>query len=561
MFKRLKEKIEEEGNADFSPLKAPPGSVIRSQQEGPEPVKISEESSKSPERETDPAQLNETGTVEKSLVESDNKTEESDGKVEEVGTKPSSKKNDRAQSILSQLTSELVSLRKQYNQLLSAKEKNEKELNDKIESLEKSLSEKMIECRKMEKKNKELTWSADSLTSRLQIYGDYEKEDVIQKLQEQVNDLESRLRQRDFDIEIYETRMAAQSKQRHEDQMSFKKKTQILQDSVSSLQSSLGEKDSRLSHLNTEVLKIRSSLADVEKRRQQLDELIEEQKNNLTDKDQQLEDQESSHSATIDKLRLDHKKEIDELREQMKQLKKELKEKEEKLDRLVTELPDQPVVNTVLDGYSKSRMASSFTNSLRSTPGGVYRKEVEPLPRPVPRDPSDPALLPVENRLDDDDDDYDERFNPQYEVQLLELKRYSETLEEEIEEKSKAIKVQQQKINDLRKALMSKETQPDPPPPPPVPPLSLPVTTEIPLSPLDAKKFDATDINFQYLKNVVIRFICTKEDEALQLVKAISTLLELNSAEEKYIRDYLQYKLSWFGSMPLPPNISAVKSK
>ena len=64
---------------------------------------------------------------------------------------------------------------------------------------------------------------------------------------------------------------------------------QILQDTVSSLQSSLGDKDSRLSHLNTEVLKIRSSLADVEKRRQQLEELIEEQKNNLTDKDQQVE--------------------------------------------------------------------------------------------------------------------------------------------------------------------------------------------------------------------------------------------------------------------------------
>ena len=39
----------------------------------------------------------------------------------------------------------------------------------------------------------------------------------------------------------------------------------------------------------------------------------------------QLEDQECTHSATLDKLRLDHKKEINELQEQMKQLKKELK--------------------------------------------------------------------------------------------------------------------------------------------------------------------------------------------------------------------------------------------
>ena len=61
---------------------------------------------------------------------------------------------------------------------------------------------------------------------------------------------------------------------------------QILQESASSLQSSLNEKDTRLSHLNSELLKIRSSLADVEKRRQELEELIDEQNANLTSKDQ-----------------------------------------------------------------------------------------------------------------------------------------------------------------------------------------------------------------------------------------------------------------------------------
>ena len=89
-------------------------------------------------------------------------------------------------------------------------------------------------------------------------------------------------------------------------------------------------------------------------------------------------------------------------------------EKEEKLERLVTELPDQPVVNTVLDGYSKSHMVSSFSNSLHA-PGGIYRKEVEPLARPTPRDPSDPALLPVENRVEEEEEE-EEEFNPQYEV-------------------------------------------------------------------------------------------------------------------------------------------------
>ena len=47
----------------------------------------------------------------------------------------------------------------------------------------------------------------------------------------------------------------------------------------------------------------------------------------------------------------------------------------------------------------------------------------------------------------------------------------------------------------------------------------------------------------RYLKHVVLRFICSREDEALQLVRAISVLLELSPQEEKHIKEYLGYKV------------------
>ena len=70
------------------------------------------------------------------------------------------------------------------------------------------------------------------------------------------------------------------------------------------------------------------------------------------------------------------------------------------------------------------------------------------------------------------------------------------------------------------------------------------VCVQLNRSPSPIPKVDmAPDVNFQYLKHVVIKFICSREDEALQLIRAISTLLEFNSHEEDYVKRYLNYKV------------------
>ncbi|XP_062716637.1 golgin subfamily A member 1 [Aedes albopictus] len=56
------------------------------------------------------------------------------------------------------------------------------------------------------------------------------------------------------------------------------------------------------------------------------------------------------------------------------------------------------------------------------------------------------------------------------------------------------------------------------------------------------------EVNFRYLKHVIIKFLTSREVEARQLVKAVATLLQLSYEEEKLLQNTLTWKMSWFGS-------------
>lgn len=58
------------------------------------------------------------------------------------------------------------------------------------------------------------------------------------------------------------------------------------------------------------------------------------------------------------------------------------------------------------------------------------------------------------------------------------------------------------------------------------------------------------DVNFKYLKHVVLKFLTSREYEAIHLVKALSVLLNLSNEEEKIIKSTLEWKMSWFGIKP-----------
>ena len=55
------------------------------------------------------------------------------------------------------------------------------------------------------------------------------------------------------------------------------------------------------------------------------------------------------------------------------------------------------------------------------------------------------------------------------------------------------------------------------------------------------------DINFKYLQNVVLKFITSNDHESQkQLVKAISTLLKFSPEEEAIVKQSLETRTSWF---------------
>ncbi|XP_066139254.1 golgin subfamily A member 1 isoform X2 [Euwallacea fornicatus] len=128
-------------------------------------------------------------------------------------------------------------------------------------------------------------------------------------------------------------------------------------------------------------------------------------------------------------------------------------------------------------------------------------------------------------------------------------------LEEQMLEKNKTIKMLQLRLADLKKTLQQELRTPSNAPyqndhvgnngPAAVLHPSHVSTKSFP----NAVRRDEDDVNFKYLKHVILKFL-TREYEAQHLIKAISTLLKFTTEEEKLIHDTLEWKKSWFGSKP-----------
>lgn len=94
------------------------------------------------------------------------------------------------------------------------------------------------------------------------------------------------------------------------------------------------------------------------------------------------------------------------------------------------------------------------------------------------------------------------------------------------------------------------------------PPATLDIVTHTSIPGSDPNDHAATTlhVNFEYLRNVVFKFITSSEYESQkQLVKAIATLLQFTEQEEHSVRETLEWRASWFSSLPLVgPNLKPV---
>ncbi|KAM3825522.1 LOW QUALITY PROTEIN: golgin subfamily A member 1 [Vipera latastei] len=128
---------------------------------------------------------------------------------------------------------------------------------------------------------------------------------------------------------------------------------------------------------------------------------------------------------------------------------------------------------------------------------------------------------------------------------VVQLQKENRDLEQQIVEKNKMIKQLQQRMAELKKTLQKElKIRPDGEVPE-VPTAGLTVTNNCDLS-------DSREVNLEYLKHVVLKFMSCRESEALHLIKALSVLLSFSAEEENMVKETLEYKMSWFGSKPLP---------
>ena len=58
------------------------------------------------------------------------------------------------------------------------------------------------------------------------------------------------------------------------------------------------------------------------------------------------------------------------------------------------------------------------------------------------------------------------------------------------------------------------------------------------------------DLNLEYLKHCVIKYITSPDSESNYLIRVISVLLKFTPEERNIVQDYLKYKASWFKNQP-----------
>ncbi|XP_070812680.1 golgin subfamily A member 1 [Pituophis catenifer annectens] len=155
------------------------------------------------------------------------------------------------------------------------------------------------------------------------------------------------------------------------------------------------------------------------------------------------------------------------------------------------------------------------------------------------------ASMALEGQLHLSEDGEQEPNGDLVSSDAVQLQKENQDLEQQIAEKNKMIKQLQQRMAELKKTLQKElKIRPDGEIPE-VPTAGLTVTNNSDLS-------DSREINFEYLKHVVLKFMSCRESEALHLIKALSVLLNFSPEEENMVKETLEYKMSWFGSKPLP---------
>ncbi|NWI13169.1 GOGA1 protein, partial [Crypturellus soui] len=259
------------------------------------------------------------------------------------------------------------------------------------------------------------------------------------------------------------------------------------------------------------------------------DQLIHEKSDMLLNKKEELNQLSQDHEAVLLQMH--------QLQSDIEASKRQAAEKEERARKEIDELKLQ--IQECLLAKEHERNASELEESARA----LNNKHLHPPENPVMEQNGEVAA-----------------------ADIIQLQKDNRELEQQITEKNKMIKQLQQRMTELKKTLQKElKIRPDGEGPEvrektnsEVPNASVTVTNNSDLN-------DSREINFEYLKHVVLKFMSCRESEAFHLIKAVSVLLNFSQEEENMLKETLEYKMSWFGSKPSPrgsirPSISSPRT-
>ncbi|XP_054249254.1 golgin subfamily A member 1 [Indicator indicator] len=476
-----------------------------------------------------------------------------------------------------QLQEKVSSLEKKLERNLSGDEHVQELLKEKV-TLEHQLDEMRQQAlrdrthhtetvNRLEAQNKELEQNLQTATETLKKSkaAAAEQDVKIQKLQTDLEDGRNKLQQQiisekhqyDQKVTELESQIAALEKSWEFDKTAAQHRISQLEKENENLHGSKEEYETSLKKQESELNRLKNELSSRETVSVEIAKALEETRKQREELQQQV-----SHMASLIK-------EKDHLIEERYDLL--LKEKEE-----LNQLRQDHEAALLQMGQLQSDIEAS--NSQAVAKEEVARKEIDELKLQIQE-----CLLAKEHvknvsELEESTRDLNNKHfhSPENCVveqngevaaaDVIQLQKDNRELEQQIAEKNKVIKQLQQRMTELKKTLQKElKIRPDSE----VPEVREKANSEVPNASVtvtnNSDLNDSREINFEYLKHVVLKFMSCRESEAFHLIKAVSVLLNFSQEEENMLKETLEYKMSWFGSKPSPkgsirPSISSPRT-
>ncbi|XP_068011833.1 golgin subfamily A member 1 isoform X2 [Melanerpes formicivorus] len=421
---------------------------------------------------------------------------------------------------------------------------------NRLETQNKELEQNLQAARETLKKSKAAAAEQDLKIQKLQT----DLEDERSKLQQQMI---SEKHQYDEKVTKLESHIAALEKSWELDKTAaqhkisqLEKENENLNGSKEEYETSLKKQESELNRLKNELssretvsVEIAKALEETRKQREELQQQVSHLTSLIKEKDQLIEEKCDlllKEKEELNQLRQDHEAAL----LQMHQLQSDIEAsnsqavaKEEMARKEIDELKLQ------IQECLLAREHEKNVSELEESTGDLNNKHFDSPENRVVEQNGEVAAADV-----------------------LQLQKDNRDLEQQIAEKNKVIKQLQQRMTELKKTLQKElKIRPDSE----VPEVREKANSEVPNASVtvtnNSDLNDSREINFEYLKHVVLKFMSCRESEAFHLIKAVSVLLNFSQEEENMLKETLEYKMSWFGSKPSPkgsirPSISSPRT-